>query len=240
MPQAAPLLSLPYVTLYIERWWFFLTPNYARRSSSSLFPFFPSCLCPSICQFLSLGSLTLCISNNWYSSQCKETVGASPPVLFLPSTWCRTNNTSGKSEEITAEDKSTAHFSSVPSLLVFAPCSTRSPLLSNDFSPHFSIVSNTFCLSFDRYICSSLIECDSITGFCCKKIRNDFIFLLIFSKDNMQQQNCLWLSKIVEFFCGLTSAYRIFTLYLNVWTMNQIKKLLSNWHKDCQLNLVGT
>lgn len=48
-------------------------------------------------------SLTLCISNNWYSSQCKETDDA-PFVLpphFLPAR-CRTNNTGGKSEEITA------------------------------------------------------------------------------------------------------------------------------------------
>lgn len=88
-----------------------------QTTRTGLFPF-SARLRRSISSRFSLGSLTLCISNNWYSSQCKETDGAPYPLSLslslshsVPSsTRCRTNNTSEKSEEITAKDKSTAHF----------------------------------------------------------------------------------------------------------------------------------
>ena len=59
-----------------------LSLSFSLSPSPSLFT--DSRLCHSICQFLSLGSLTLCISNNWYSSQCKETDGAPLPRRSPP------------------------------------------------------------------------------------------------------------------------------------------------------------
>lgn len=79
-------------------------------SLSSPFSRFP--LCPSICQFLPRLSYPFVFLTIDILPSVKKRTNLPPPRLFLPSTRCRTNNTSGKSVEITAEDKSAAAHSS--------------------------------------------------------------------------------------------------------------------------------